>query len=120
MNNKPKYHLFKNTQYALEGLNHTFKTEKSFRLELLSMLIILPSIYIIDVSTELKIILLITAFLVLIIELLNSAIENVVDLVTKDTHPLAKSAKDIGATAVLFSIILHILCWIIIFFKYLI
>lgn len=55
----------------------------------------------------------------MIAELLNSAVENVVDLVTTDMHPLAKSAKDIGATAVLFAVILHLSCWVIIGFDYL-
>ena len=114
MNNKPKYNLFKNTKYAIEGFFYAFKTESSFKLELLALLFIIPAIFIIPMETLSQLILLITAFLVLIIELLNSAIENVVDLVTKDIHPLAKSAKDIGATAVMFSIILHISCWIII------
>jgi diacylglycerol kinase (ATP) len=50
----------------------------------------------------------------MIVELLNSAVENVVDLVTTDIHPLAKSAKDIGATAVLFSVLLHLACWVMI------
>ncbi len=116
MNNKPKYHLFKNTQYALEGLLHAFKTESSFKLELLAGIFIIPIIFIIDMQTSYKLILISTAFLVLIVELLNSSIENVVDLVTKDIHPLAKSAKDIGATAVMFSISLHIICWVIILF----
>ncbi len=114
MNNKPKYHLFKNTQYALEGLIHTLKTESSFKLELFAGIFIFVAIYMIDVSIAYKLVLIVTAFLVLIVELLNSAIENVVDLVTKDIHPLAKSAKDIGATAVMFSITLHLICWVII------
>jgi diacylglycerol kinase (ATP) len=111
MNNKPKYHIFKNTQYALEGFIHAFKTESSFKLELIFSLPIFFGIYYIDVELSLKLILLISAFLILIVELLNSAVENVVDLVTTDIHPLAKSAKDIGATAVMFSIILHLSCW---------
>jgi len=61
-----------------------------------------------------KLILLVSGILVLIIELVNSAIENVVDLVTKEIHPLAKNAKDIGSTAVMFSIALHSVCWIVI------
>jgi diacylglycerol kinase (ATP) len=116
MNNKPKYHLFKNTQYALSGLKHTLKTESSFKLELFLGIFIFSAIYIIDVALIYKLILVVTAFLILIVELLNSAIENVVDLVTKDIHPLAKTAKDIGATAVMFSIVLHLLCWAIILF----
>jgi len=113
VNNKPKYHLFKNTQYALEGLIHAFKTESSFKLELLASLFILPAIFLIPMELSSQLALLITAFLILIVELLNSAVENVVDLVTKEIHPLAKNAKDIGATAVMFSILLHVTCWIL-------
>ena len=114
MNNKPKYHLFKNTKYALDGFVHAIKTESSFRLELLCAVFIIAGIFYIDVSITNKLILLVTGILVLIIELVNSAIENTVDLVTKEHHPLAKNAKDIGSTAVMFSIILHTVCWIVI------
>ncbi len=114
MNNKPKYHLFKNTQYALEGLVHAVKTESSFKLELILSVFIFTAIFLLDIELVYKLILIITAFLILIVELLNSAVENVVDLVTTDIHPLAKSAKDIGATAVMFSISLHLLCWALI------
>ena len=116
MNNKPKYHLFKNTQYAIDGLIHAFKTESSFKLEILASIFIIPMIFIIDMELSSRLVLLVTAFLVLIVELLNSAVENVVDLVTKDIHPLAKSAKDIGATAVMFSIALHLICWVVVVF----
>lgn len=114
MNNKPKYNLFKNTRYALDGLIHVLKTESSFRLELFFSIFIIGMIIYIDISITNKLILLISGILVLIVELINSAIENVVDLVTKEIEPLAKSAKDIGSSAVMFSIILHISCWIII------
>lgn len=117
MNNKPKYHLFKNTKYALDGFVHAIKTESSFRLELLCAVFIIAGIFYIDVSITNKLILLVTGILVLIIELVNSAIENTVDLVTKEHHNLAKNAKDIGSTAVMFSIILHTVCWIVILFN---
>ena len=117
MNNKPKYHLFKNTKYALEGFIHAFKNESSFKLELLLSVFIIPAIFTINFELWQQVVLLITLFLVLIVELLNSAVENVVDLVTKDIHPLAKSAKDIGATAVMFSIFLHVACWGIFIFQ---
>ena len=117
MNNKPKYHLFKNTKYALDGFIHAIKTESSFRLELLCAIFIIAGILYIDASITNKLILLVTGILVLIIELVNSAIENTVDLVTKEHHPLAKNAKDIGSTAVMFSIILHSVCWVVILFN---
>ena len=114
MRNQPKYNLFKNTKYAIDGLIYAFKSESSFKLEILSAMLIIPIIIFIDISLLSKSILLITIFLVLIVELLNTAIENIVDLVTSDYHELAKHAKDVGATAVMFSISLHILCWILV------
>ena len=114
MNNKPKYTLFKNTSYALDGFKHAVKTETSFKLELLIALVVFPVIYLLPFELIFKLVLVITYFLIMIAELLNSAVENVVDLVTQDIHPLAKAAKDIGATAVLFTVILHIICWVVI------
>ncbi len=113
MNNKPKYHLFKNTQYAIEGLIHALKTESSFKLELMAGVIIIPFIFILDFVLIEKVALLMTAILVLIVELINSALENVVDLVTHEIHPLAKSAKDLGSTAVMFAIGLHLILWVV-------
>jgi diacylglycerol kinase (ATP) len=114
VNNKPKYHLFRNTRYAVEGFIYAFKTESSFRLELLCSVFIIIGIIIVDTTLTNKLILLTTGILVLIVELLNSAVENVVDLVTKEYAPLAKTAKDIGAAAVMISITLHTTCWIFI------
>lgn len=119
-NNKPKYNFFKNTSYAIDGFVHAIKTETSFKIELVLAIFIIASIFILDISLSSKLALLISGILVLIVELLNSAVENVVDLVTKDIHPLAKSAKDIGATAVMFSIALHVICWILVVFTELI
>jgi diacylglycerol kinase (ATP) len=119
MNNKPKYTLFKNASYAIDGFVHAFKNETSFKLELIVALIIFPVIYLLPFSLMYKLILVVTYFMIMIAELLNSAVENVVDLVTTEIHPLAKSAKDIGATAVLFAVILHIVCWFFIGTDYL-
>ncbi len=117
MNNKPKYSLFKNAKYALDGFTHAFKTETSFKLELFFGFFIFLAIFLLPLSFYAKLILVITAFLVAVVELLNSAIENVVDLVTLKKHPLAKAAKDVAATAVLFSLMLHLLCWVLIIWE---
>ena len=114
MNNKPKYTLFKNASYALAGMVHAIKTEISFKLELLIALMVFPAIYFMPFELIYKLVLLVTYFMIMVAELLNSAVENVVDLVTKEIHPLAKAAKDIGSAAVLLTVILHILCWLII------
>ncbi len=119
MNNKPKYNIFNNAKYALEGLVHAIKTESSFKIELVFATLFFPIIYFLPFELIYKLVLIITFVMILIVELLNSAIENVVDLVIKERHPLAKSAKDIAATAVLFTVLLHILCWVIIGLNYL-
>lgn len=111
MQNKPKYSFFKNWKYACDGLITAIKTESSFRLELFCAIFIVALILYVDTSLTNKLILLISGILVLIVELINSAIENVVDLCTKEIHPLAKNAKDLGSTAVMFTIGLHITCW---------
>ena len=118
MNNKPKYNLFKNASYAIDGLICAIKTETSFKIEVGIAIVLLPVVYFLPFELIYKLILLMTYFIIMIAELLNSAIENVVDLVTTDIHHLAKVAKDIAATAVLFSVILHLLCWVVILFDY--
>lgn len=114
INNKPKYRLIKNASYAIQGFLHAVKTETSFKLELLIGLVVFPIIYWMPFEFMPKLVLFMTYFIIMIAELLNSAVENVVDLVTTDIEPLAKSAKDIGATAVLFAVILHLCCWLFI------
>ncbi len=114
MNNKPRYTIFKNSKYAIEGLIYAIKNETSFKIELAVAVIFFPIIYFLDYELIYKLVLIVTFVLILIVELINSSIENVVDLATQEIHPLAKSAKDIGATAVLFAILLHLSCWVII------
>ena len=118
MNNKPKYTIFKNASYAWDGLIHAIKTETSFKIELVIAMIFFPLVYFLPFELIYKLILTMSYFMIMVAELLNSAVENVVDLVTTEIHPLAKAAKDIGATAVLFTVILHLVCWTVIGMDY--
>lgn len=117
MRNQPKYSIFKNAKYAIDGVVSTFKTETSFKLELFFGFFIFIAIFLLPIDFYGKVILAVTAILIPIVELLNSAIENVVDLVTQQKHPLAKNAKDMGAAAVLFAVLLHLGCWIVILYE---
>ena len=119
MNNKPKYTLFKNASYALSGLRHAVKTEVSFKIELAIAVVFFPLVYFLPFELTYKLILVVSYVLIMVTELLNSAIENVVDLVTHEIHPLAKAAKDIASTAVFFTVLLHLLCWGVIGLDYL-
>ncbi len=114
MNNKPTYSLYKNARYAVEGFIYAFKSETSFKLEIFFAIPIMIAIYLLPFALSAKLMLFSTLMLIMIVELLNSAVENVVDLVTQEAHPLAKSAKDIAATAVLFSLVLHLIIWLLV------
>ncbi len=111
MQNKPGYSIFKNAWYAFSGVVTAFRTEISFKLEIFFGIWIFAAIFWLDFTFDARLILSVTALLIPIIELLNSAIENLVDLVTREYHPLAKNAKDMGAAAVLLAVLLHLGCW---------
>lgn len=105
---KPKYNLIKNSFYAFNGIFSPLRKEASFRRELL-FIILISLLIIFKNLTDIQTILLIFSFLlVLIVELINSAIEATVDLFTNNYHELAKNAKDYGAAAVLLSILIHV------------
>jgi diacylglycerol kinase (ATP) len=111
MLNKPKYSLFANTTYALKGLVDLIKTESSFRLEILVLLIAIPIIIFIDKSMLEKLFLFSSIMLILIVEAMNGAVERVVDLVSPDYNELAGKAKDAGSAAVFLSITLAVVVW---------
>jgi len=117
MRNQPKYSIFKNAFYAVDGVIAAFKMETSFKLEIFFGIFLTIAVIWLPLSFESKLILMVTMVLIPIVELLNSAVENVVDLATQDIHPLAKNAKDMGAAAVLFSLLLHLGCWIAILYE---
>lgn len=116
MNNKSKYNLFKNTKYAIDGFNEILSNEVSFKTELLLLLVLSSIFFIFDFTVFETIIMIGVGFLVLVIEAINSSIERVVDLCTKEIHPLAKQAKDIGSFAVMLSIIFFVFTWSLIIF----
>lgn len=97
--------------YSFHGYKETFKNEAAFRQELFLFVVLLPAIFFIRVSLEFKIILFSINMLILIVELLNSAIETIVDMASPDYHELAKRAKDIGSAAVNAIFILAIIVW---------
>ncbi|WP_395166589.1 diacylglycerol kinase [Francisella salimarina] len=116
MLNKPKYTLFKNTSYALSGLVDIFKNEKSFRLQLLLFIILTVTIWVLPFSIVSKFVLQIVSMLPIYAEIINSAIERVVDLVTTDYHILAKQAKDAGSALVFVSFVIELIVWIMIIY----
>ena len=113
MRNQPKYSIFKNARYAMEGFFEVFQHETSFKIEVILSIVVWIGLLFVPMPLIAKAILALSMLLVLIAELANSAIERVVDLVTREKHTLAKHAKDAGATMVLFTVIFTIVVWLV-------
>lgn len=88
-------------KYAAEGVLHVFRTQKHMRFHFLMLVLVLVLSLMFRLGRIETILLLLTISLVLVTEMMNTAVEAVVDLVTQSYHPLAKFAKDIAAGAVL-------------------
>lgn len=97
--------------YSLDGLRACYRNEEAFRQEIILFTLLLPVLIILPVSLQFKLILLLCNSLVLIVELLNSAIEAIVDKVSPEFNQLAKRAKDMGSAAVLLSLVLAACAW---------
>ena len=102
--------------YSLDGLAAALKHEDAFRQELLLALVLIPIALFMPVSGVGKAFMVASVLLVLITELLNSAIEAVTDRVSLEDHRLAKRAKDMGSAAVLLSLINVPIVWLLAIF----
>lgn len=98
------------TGFSLEGLRHGW-TEPAFRFETLVAAVLVPASVWIGRSWVESAALAATVVLVLIVELLNTAIEATVDRVGPEWHELSRRAKDLGSAAVLLSVLLAIGTW---------
>jgi diacylglycerol kinase (ATP) len=110
--NKPKHNLFRNGGYAVEGFIDIVKNETSFKWQLLMLLLLGITAWVLPIGFGYASILFLSLFIPILAEVANSALERVVDLVTQDYHILAKQAKDAGATLVLLSLIVMAMIWI--------
>jgi len=97
--------------YSLKGLQAAFRYEEAFRLELLAVVIMLPLALWLGRSAMEYALLISSLLLVLIVELVNSAIEAVVDRVSVEHHELSGRAKDIGSAAVMMTLLYVATIW---------
>lgn len=104
-------HLIHSTRYSWKGLKAAFRNEAAFRQEVGITVILLPLAWWIGEGPISWLLLVSSLFFVLIVELLNSAIENVVDRIGTEHHELSGRAKDIGSAAVMLSLIMAGLTW---------
>ena len=103
--------LWKAFRWSMKGLHAGWRHEASFRLEALLAIVLVPlGLWLGNGALE-KLALITPALLVLSAELLNSAIEAVVDKVSPEFHELAGRAKDMGSAAVFLLLVLVVLSW---------
>ncbi len=106
-----KRRIVRSCGFSLQGLRATLREEEAFRIEVVLALLLIPlGVYLGETGGE-KVLLAGSVFLVLIVEILNSAIESVVDRFGEDQHELSGRAKDQGSAAVLLSLLLVVLVW---------
>jgi len=102
--------------YSLEGFGAAWKHEDAFRQESLLAAVLVPLAFFLADAPLDRALMIASVLLVLIVELVNSAIEATVDRISLENHALAKRAKDIGSAAVLISLINVLVIWGLVLF----
>jgi diacylglycerol kinase (ATP) len=103
--------LFAATGYSLQGLRAAWRHEEAFRIEATLACLCIPLAFWVGQGLTHQLLLVICCGLVIITELINSAIEAAVDRFGSEQHPLSGQAKDIGSAAVFTSLALFLLVW---------
>ena len=102
--------------YSCEGLKTAYQNEDAFRQEVLLAAILIPLALYLEHGGIERAMMIGSVLLLLIVELLNSAVEATVDRISFDHHRLAKRAKDIGSAAVLISLVNVVVVWVLVIF----
>ncbi|MGN6667885.1 MAG: diacylglycerol kinase [Trinickia sp.] len=98
-------------KHSYHGLCITFRSESAFRQETALAVVLVPCALLLPVTVVERVIMIGSVLLVLLVELLNSAIEAVVDRISLDRHELSRRAKDCGSAAVLVALVISALTW---------
>ena len=101
--------VLKASSYSWDGLRSAIIKEESFRLEIISLVVLVAVLICVPWPIWKKAALTGSYLLIPLAELLNSALEDICDLVSPDRHPLIKSAKDKGSAAVLLAIVINLI-----------
>ncbi len=104
--------LVDSTRYSWWGFQSAWKHEEAFRHEVRLAVIMTPLAFIIGVDHTHSLLLLLSVGLVLLAEIINTALESVVDRIGVEHHPLAGQAKDLGSSAVFLSLMIAGIIWI--------
>ena len=105
--------------HSKDGLISTFRNEISFRLELLVAVVLIPLASVLPLEVIEKMLRIISVLIVLIVELLNTALECTIDRISMEHHWLSKRSKDAGSAAVLLSFFLLGITWLVLCHEFL-
>lgn len=100
------------TRYSWRGLRQGWRTQAALRYECYILLIVIPAAWWLGETTVERALLIGSCLLVVVVELINSAIETTVDRIGSDLHELSGRAKDLGSAAVFCSIVLAAAIWL--------
>lgn len=103
--------IFNATGYSFQGLRAAWNNEAAFRQELVLLVVMTMASFFLPVTQIEQLFMVATLFLVVIVELINSAIEAVVDRIGPEHHELSGRAKDIGSAAVFVALLLVGITW---------
>ncbi|MEA3413419.1 MAG: diacylglycerol kinase [Pseudomonadota bacterium] len=112
--NRGLVRLIRATGYSWKGFKAAFKHEEAFRQELLLLVMLAPVGIWLGQTAVQRVLLVCSLIAVLVVELLNSAVEAAIDRVGQEHHRLSGRAKDMGSAAVLLALICATLCWTLI------
>ena len=112
--------FLKSFTYALNGIVVSFRDQRNLKVQALIALVIIGAGFYFSITATEWCMIILSIGLVMGMEMINTAIENLVDLVTQEQKPLAGKVKDVAAGAVLFASLMAVVTGIIIFLKYLV
>ncbi|MEY4921309.1 MAG: diacylglycerol kinase [Pseudomonadota bacterium] len=110
--------IYKAAGYSVNGLTANWKNEAAFRQEVVIAIVAIILAFWLEVTAITRILLISSVVLVIIIEVINSAIEAVVDRIGSEYHELSGRAKDMGSAAVFLAIGLALFVWITVLWQY--
>ncbi|MEH6552144.1 MAG: diacylglycerol kinase [Pseudomonadales bacterium] len=99
------------TEYSFKGLAAAWKCEEAFRMEIVLFVLLVPTAFWLGRSLVEQIVLILVCVLVIVAELINTALESVVDRISHQLHPLSGQAKDLGSAIVFVATLTTITVW---------
>lgn len=107
--------ILRSFKFSFDGLKYAYTHEQSLSLHIIAMIIVIGGGFILEATVTQWAIILVMGALILVVELINTSIEAVVDMITEEYHPLAKVAKDTASAAEFVAVIIAAGMWLYVF-----